>query len=44
MQELKYLGSCLLDTVIAVVGSVYRLFVPLKVPPLDEYTEAFYHK
>jgi len=41
MQELKYLGNCLLDTIIAICTT---LFCKIEVPELDENTEAFYHK
>ena len=41
MHELKYLGSCLLDFLIAVYVT---LFCKVEVPELDEHTEAFYHK
>jgi len=40
MQELKYLASCLLDTLIAIYATI---FCKVDVPELDENTEAFYH-
>lgn len=44
MYQLKFIASCLLDFAVAVCGTVCRLFKPLDIPPLDEHTEAFYHK
>jgi hypothetical protein len=41
MSELKFVGSCLLDFLVAVCVT---LFCKVEVPELDEHTEAFYHK
>jgi hypothetical protein len=41
MSELKFLALCLLDFFIAIYVT---LFCKIRVPELDEYTEAFYHE
>jgi hypothetical protein len=41
MQKLKFIASCVFDTLVVVHAALFR---KLRLPDLDENTEAFYHK